>query len=119
MDDYERLALLSRLYQLHKEAGKEGAVGRLAKGLVRLPQHVLRVVDAGAKGAGQAAYRAAGGGVKGRAIQSLVRTSPYLAAGGVVAAGPASRYMGSKVDEFKARQYATRPYYDPRTQRFN
>ena len=118
MDDYERLAQLSQLYLLHKQAGKEGTVGKVVKGLVRLPQHVLRVVDAGAKGAGQAAYRSAGGGAKGRAIQSLVRTSPYLAAGGLVAAKPAHRYMKGKVDEFKARQYATRPYYDPRTQRF-
>jgi hypothetical protein len=118
MNEFERLAELGRLYLLHKEASKAKAVGGVLGAIGRLPGHVARVVDAGAKGAGQAASRAAGGGARGAAVGGLVRVSPYLIGAGALHHAGAGRYMKGKYDQFKARQYATRNYYDPYTQRF-
>lgn len=117
MDEYERLAHIGRLYQLHKEA-KADAVIRAGKALAALPKNILKVIDSGAVAAGRQASRLAGGGVRGAGLGTLVRTSPYLAAGGAAMYAGPGEYMKGKYRQFKARQYATQPYYDPRTQRF-
>ena len=110
MDEYARLAALGRLYLLHKEAGVLGTISRL-------PMHAARIVGGASKGGAKAAYRAAGGGVKGGLAYGAVRASPYVAGAGALTYAGAP-YMKAKHREFQARQYATRPYYDPRTQRF-
>jgi hypothetical protein len=114
MDEYARVALAGQLYRMHKEAGAGEVIGAIG----RLPRNILRVVDAGAKGAGRAAYTAAGKGLKGRAAQAVVRTSPYTVGGALALDAGAGEYIRSKTREFGARQYATQPYYDPQTQRF-
>lgn len=111
MDEYDRIAALGELYRLHKEA-------KVLKSLAKLPGNILKVIDAGAVGAGKETSKLLGGGVRGAAGGTIVRMAPYLAAGGAAMHAGAGEYMKGKLDEFRARQYATRPYYDPQTQRF-
>lgn len=110
MDEYARVAALGQLYLMHKEAGVLGAVSRL-------PVHVARILRGATRGAAQAAYRTAGGGAKGALAYGATRAAPTVIGGGALLYAGAP-YLKAKHREFQARQYATRPYYDPNTQRF-
>ena len=112
MNDYARIALLGRLYRLYKEAGYVDKV-------LAIPGGAAKIIGAASGAAGKETAKQLGGGLLGKGVGSVVKAAPVIAGVAALQQAGAGRYMKGKLDEFKARQYETQPYYDPETQRFS
>jgi len=116
------LRAIGRFVALQKEAAAVEALGHGAKVLSKLPAGVRKAfAEMGEQVSKGVAVDPLKPGVAAKALGGAVRHAPT--AGAILGAGYVAKphvepYMRSKMMQFHMRQAATRPHFDPRTQRF-
>lgn len=117
IDDFEKLAAVSLLVQLEKQATVDSAIEGVGKGIKDAGRAVYRGIGAATGGAAQHLKQF---GVGGRLAGGAIRLAPWVLGAAAVneALGrPTQNIMKAKLREFRAKRQQQQAVYDPRTGR--